>query len=311
MTISEMKEFKEKNEISYDILSKYSGVPASTIFKIFQGASGKPRKRTLDALEGGIQRLKVSLSLKGSYGEWTKPDLNTSMVSESARSYRTYPEYDYSSAYGAGHTVKKDPQHLYINNPDGSHVWPNQGSYTIEDLRHLPESLPVELIDGNIIEMEAPSFAHQKCAGFLYNKLSDAIEEAGEDCETFIAPIDVQLTENDSDIVEPDVGIVCDRSRITGHGIVGAPDFIAEILSPSTRRRDMTLKAWLYARAGVQLYWMIDPEKEQIIIHDFAHGDALSIHTFDETVDFCLHEKQLSIDFSRLKIQLGKLRQEK
>lgn len=117
-----------------------------------------------------------------------------------------------------------------------------QGEYTIEDCDRLPEDVRTELIDGVLYYMSAPTIAHQAIAGYIYSHLFNHIRSNVGQCLPMIAPLDVELDRDNKTRVQPDVLIVCDRSKIINRCVYGAPDFILEVLSPSTKRKDMTIK---------------------------------------------------------------------
>lgn len=113
-----------------------------------------------------------------------------------------------------------------------------------------------ELIDGVAYNMSpAPSIRHQRVAsnfhGVLYRML------AGKSCRPFMAPTDVRLSE--TDVVQPDILVICDPGKITPSHIEGAPELVVEILSPGTSAKDLREKKWLYQRAGVREYIVVDP----------------------------------------------------
>ena len=97
----------------------------------------------------------------------------------------------------------------------------------------------------------------------------DYVKKNKKPCRVFEAPVDVQLFCDNKTMVQPDVLVVCDRDKIKGFGIFGAPDFILEILSKSTRKKDMGIKLEKYMEAGVREYWIIDPCKEALITYYF------------------------------------------
>jgi Uma2 family endonuclease len=121
-----------------------------------------------------------------------------------------------------------------------------------------------EVIEGLVYMMSAPLLTHQLIAGGVYTQLANQLED--KPCTPFISPVDVRLFPDENPrkptVVEPDVIIVCDPDKIDNEGgfIRGAPDFVLEVLSPSTRSKDMVKKFSLYAKAGVKEYWIIDPE---------------------------------------------------
>ena len=182
-----------------------------------------------------------------------------------------------------------------------------QGKYTIEDYLAWPEDQRIELIDGYIYEMAAPSVPHQIIAGLLYADILAQITAANGSCVPLISPTDVQLDCDDKTIVEPDVFVVCDRSKIRGKRIFGAPDFVIEVISPATSKKDMTLKAPKYANAGVKEYWMVDPLKRHVIVHVFDDSADTSIYGFDQTVPVAVSNGTCAIDFSRIDSYLNRL----
>jgi len=128
--------------------------------------------------------------------------------------------------------------------------------YTFADYQTWPEGERWEIIDGAVYNMApAPSTRHQsvvlKFASTLQLKL------AGQRCRPFAAPTDVKLS--NTDVVQPDILVVCDPSKITESHIEGAPDLVVEVLSPSTSAKDLREKKALYQRAGVHEYLVVDP----------------------------------------------------
>jgi Uma2 family endonuclease len=135
-----------------------------------------------------------------------------------------------------------------------------------------------ELIDGTAYVREPPSpvRSHQEIAGELYRQIGNALE--GKPCRVYIAPFDVRLpksTEEDSQVntvVQPDVLIVSDLTKLDARGMRGAPDWLAEVLSPSTARHDQTIKLSAYERAGVREVWLIDPIDRTVTIYRLEKG---------------------------------------
>ncbi len=143
------------------------------------------------------------------------------------------------------------------------------GEFTIEDYYALPEERRVELIDGVIYDMGAPNFNHQRICGEIYRQIANYIYVNKGKCIPMMSPVDVRLDCDDKTMVQPDVLILCDSNKIKKWGIMGAPDFILEVLSPSTKRKDCIKKLEKYREAGVKEYWMIDPYKYKVIIYRF------------------------------------------
>ena len=174
------------------------------------------------------------------------------------------------------------------------------GEYTLEDYLALPDDQRVELIDGVFYEMSTPKGYHQLIAGQLYSILLAWIRSKGGKCMPFISPVDVQLDCDNRTIVQPDVLILCDPAKYTPDRIVGAPDFIAEVLSRSTQSKDMVLKLNKYMTAGVREYWMIDPLKKLILTYHFENNNDYAVYTFRDKVPVKIYGGELVIDFAEI-----------
>ncbi len=135
-----------------------------------------------------------------------------------------------------------------------------------------------EIIDGEAYNMSpAPLICHQRISRNLALMLLPFFR--GKSCEAFIAPTDVVLDE--SNVVQPDLIVVCDRSTITDRCVQGAPDLVIEILSPSTSTRDRRLKKALYERFGVAEYLIVDPVAESVDRYLLVDGRYGSPEIFD------------------------------
>lgn len=172
-----------------------------------------------------------------------------------------------------------------------------QGEYTLEDYYALPDDIRVELIDGVIYDMSSPRTVHQDIAFIIHMALYDYVRKKKKPCKVFEAAVDVQLCCDDKTMVQPDVLVVCDRNKIKGFGIYGAPDFVLEILSKSTRKKDMGIKLEKYMEAGVREYWIIDPYKEILITYDFSDEDFVPcVHPLTGSVPVAITGGDLQID---------------
>ena len=174
------------------------------------------------------------------------------------------------------------------------------GSYTLDDYYALPEDQRVELIDGYFFEMLAPTFGHQTIGGEIHRQIANYIMDKGGSCRPFIAPVDVQLDCDERTMVQPDVGIVCDPDKIKRFGIYGAPDFLVEVISPSTKKKDYTKKLAKYMEAGVREYWILDPYQKRLLVY-FFEGDVFPvIYGLDQPVPVGIYNGDLVIDFSNI-----------
>lgn len=261
ITLAEILRIKAEKGYSVSKLSEYSGVPVETLRKILAGNTTDTMEADLAALENVLFQDACTYHLDG---------INPNMVAE-AQSY-------YSTLQG-----KK-----------------RQGEYTLEDYHNMPEDRRAELIDGVIYDMASPSPLHQMIAGMVYARILAFIEKNKGDCIPFIAPADVQLDCDDRTMVQPDVFILCKQDRLRRFGICGAPDFVLEILSGSTRKKDMTVKLTKYMEAGVKEYWVIDPEKRLLIVYIGEEEGIPRLYPLQGDVGMNLYDGNLRIDLNEI-----------
>ena len=177
-----------------------------------------------------------------------------------------------------------------------------QGEYTIEDYYALPDDERVELIDGVFYNMSSPTVYHQAITTRIWAKIDSFIMEKKGKCFAGVAPLDVQLDCDNKTMVQPDVYILCDKSKIVEGRIFGAPDFIVEVLSPSTARKDMGIKAEKYARAGVKEYWIVDGKRKNIIVYTLNEEGYydVALYTFEDEIPIQMYQGECKIDFKEI-----------
>ncbi|RKJ75584.1 Uma2 family endonuclease [Anaerotruncus sp. 1XD22-93] len=177
---------------------------------------------------------------------------------------------------------------------------PQPKLYTTEDIYALPEGTRAELIDGQLYYMAPPNTRHQRILSFLHLEIGNYIRANKGTCEVFPAPFAVFLFADDSKYLEPDISVICDTDKLNNHGCNGAPDWIIEIVSPSSRPMDYYTKLSLYRTAGVREYWIVDPEKNRILVYNFETEDTLE-YSFSDSVQagiypgFCINFAGLDI----------------
>lgn len=178
---------------------------------------------------------------------------------------------------------------------------PNQKKeYTTDFIYSLPDGERAELIDGQIYYMAPPNRRHQEIAVELLTIINNYIKSKDGPCKPYVAPFAVFLNEDDKTYVEPDISVICDQNKLNDKGCVGAPDWIIEIVSPGSRRMDYSIKLFKYRSAGVREYWIVDPDKNRITVHDLINEDV-NEYTFADSVKAGIYE-DLSIDFGQLNI---------
>ncbi len=248
MNVLQMKYYKRQKGYTFARLSELSGVPVSTIQKIFNGKTKSPRYDTLNALEDILKPVKQM-------GDHVKMPA----------------AYMVSEAY-----------------------------YTLEDYYALPDEYRAELIDGVYYDMAAPSLLHQTVCmevGYIIQKY---LKENGEKRRVFIAPVDVQLDEDERTMVQPDLLIVNGKNKIRDRCIFGAPEFIMEVLSPSSEKKDAFVKLMKYQNAGVREYWMVDVCRGRIATYFFEEDVMPVFYEIKDTVPVKSCGDGLEINFAEV-----------
>lgn len=171
-------------------------------------------------------------------------------------------------------------------------------NYTSEDYWNLPEGERAELIDGQFYNMAPPSRIHQELVLELSATLRNYVRSQNGDCKVYPAPFAVNLDAEDQNWVEPDISVICDTNKLTDRGCSGAPDFIIEIVSPSTRKMDYMKKLLLYQRSGVREYWIVNPDTRAVTVYGFEK-DTFDAYTFDDVIPVGIYS-ELSIKIADL-----------
>ena len=260
--------YKRISGISYKEVAEKSGVPESTVKKIFTGTTKNPRSRTVDDI---MRVLNIREVLEES-------------AAELGYMRAVYQPYQHGSEAYTQDTITYERA--------------NHGPYTVEDYHALPDDQRVELIDGEFFTMDSPSVTHQTVVSELVFQFNLFIKNNKGRCRVYPAPIDVQLDRDDKTMLVPDVVVLCDPDKNTEQCIYGAPDFICEVLSPSTRSRDLMLKLWKYMNSGVREYWVVDTGKREVLCYFFEEGDEAVKYSFDSMIPVRIYSGELEIDLN-------------
>ena len=156
-----------------------------------------------------------------------------------------------------------------------------------------------EIIDGRHYRNAAPSPRHQTVSRLIQFQLMEQIEIPGHG-QVFNAPIDVQF--DDFNVVQPDIVVVMNSNRIvTPTKIKGVPYLVVEILSPSTRDRDLQLKKQLYEQNAVPEYWIVDTDNQNILVHCIdSNGTYAQPIAHSETITLSIHDMTVSLDLNKV-----------
>lgn len=264
MTIKEMQELRKEYGYSYSMIAEGTELPLSTVQKVFGGQTKAPRYETVKRLNRFFE-------------------MQTKIQHMEHRRGTEAPLPQWLREPSAYHVKKKQ-----------------QGEFTVDDYRMFPDDYRVELIDGVVIEMNAPRSEHQIVAGEVHRQIANYIMDKGGKCFPGIAPLDVQLDRDEWTMVQPDVLIVCDRDKFIDGIVYGAPDWIMEILSPSTRSKDTIKKLNKYKAAGVREYWIADLEERTVLVYDFEQQTFPKSYTFDDKIPIGIYQGNLLIDMTKV-----------
>ncbi len=172
--------------------------------------------------------------------------------------------------------------------------------YTIEDIFALPDGERAELIDGEMFMMATPTTSHQETQIWLGNQIFNYIRKNNGKCRVVPAPYGVFIKQDDKNYLEPDISVICKRDKLDEKGCHGAPDWVIEIVSPSSKEMDYRRKLKVYREAGVREYWIVDLLKEVVTVYDFEGSNEAVEYCLDDTVKSKTIDG-LSIHFVELK----------
>lgn len=167
---------------------------------------------------------------------------------------------------------------------------PKAAAFTTDDIYALPEGQRAELIDGEIYMMAPPNRLHQRLVHQLDKLIGNYIDSRHGDCEVYPAPFAVFLNQDHENYVEPDLSVICDKSKLDDRGCNGAPDWIIEITSPSDPQRDYGIKLFKYRTAGVREYWIVNPQKGTVTVFDFEKETRSNQYIFQDDIPVCIYD---------------------
>ncbi len=189
-----------------------------------------------------------------------------------------------------------------------SQLDPN-GVYSYADYLTWKFEQTIEIFKGKIFPMASPSRTHQKVTQRIFKFLDTHFE--GKPCELYIAPFDVRLFDrkkslktdkNIFTVLQPDLFIVCDLTKLEERGCLGAPDLVIEILSPGNSKKEMKTKKELYEESGVKEYWVVDSTHESV-----ARYNVESEEKFGNPTIFVSDDNLISQIFPDLVLDLKKV----
>ena len=175
----------------------------------------------------------------------------------------------------------------------------NENTYTTDYIYSLPEGQRAELINGTIYNMAPPNRLHQDIVMNLSAEIRDYIKKNNGSCKVYPAPFAVFLNNDNQTYVEPDISVICDKSKLDDRGCNGAPDWIIEVVSQSTKRMDYGIKLFKYRTAGVREYWIVNPLNKTVNVYDLLTNELTDQYDFNDNIPVCIY-KDLTINIANL-----------
>jgi Uma2 family endonuclease len=286
VNIEEMKRRKYELGLTSEMIAERSGVPLSTVQKIFAGITTNPRLETRLKIE------RVLLKESADRYFYSTDDSGASVVRES----------NLAKLYGKVETINN-----LLEVQNDSKAGEKAGPYTIEDYIRASADRRVELINGYLYDLASPTSRHQIVVSLIMKSLLDHSERNGYECMPYQSPLNVRLNRDNKTMLQPDLFVICKNDAVdNGRYIEGAPDFVIEVLSPSTAVRDMKDKLNAYFEAGVREYWVIDPDMFIIDVFSYENAEMFKRYTFEDQVPVGISGGGLSIDFRPIRAIIEK-----
>ena len=278
MTLEEMKKIRIDQNFSCREIAELSNVPPGTVRKIFTGETDNPRFNTLEKLNEFF----VGISLK----YLNEMPENPSFVHD-------------SHGYIPPDSSAEELDYFELT------LGKRQGEFTVADRDALPDDIRTELIDGYIYYLAAPNRKHQLIAGIIHADLLTFAFDNDRGCLPQIAPVDVNLDDDDRTMLQPDVLVLCHEDRDDRY-VHGAPEFVVEIISKSSRKKDTIIKLNKYMRAGVREYWIVDPRDRNVtVILNEEEGPAIRGYTFGDRIPVGIWNGECMVDFAAIMEHIG------
>lgn len=292
MDIKSLKERKKALKLTTYDLAIRADLPVSTVSKIMTGETKNPSYTTIERIDAVLYQEELDVRLNAYIKALQEYVQNTP--------YEEVNQDKFEAEYRKKHNLSDDPIPFAV--PKDSKAFIENAlapkrdmRVSYKDIMKFEENRPIELLFGNVIYSEGPTYQHQLVVQNVGRILDNYIHSNHGKCKMFNVGINVFLCEDEYTLVCPDIVVNCEESLITELGINGAPDFVAEVTSPSTHGRDCKEKMHAYLRYGVREYWIIDLQKKRVVT--YVNGDPLmtAIYSFDDEIPVSIYDGALTI----------------
>jgi Uma2 family endonuclease len=296
MDVKELKERKRALKLTTAQLAYMAELPVGTVSKIMTGETKSPSYVTIEKIDRVLSREEMLVRVR-EYIEELLDYINEHPEEQ-------IDQIKFEKVYRREHDLDNAP--LPYAMPLGK-LKTVSGNLALDDnrvtaqiLSDIGEDRRIELIDGHLIIAEMPGIRHQLLVQRLGEIISSFIKDNNGNCMVFSVGVNVRLDEDDYTVIIPDVAVLCDKYKLDEKGIVGAPDWVIEVVSPSTRTMDYRTKMCKYMSAGVREYWIIDLEKEKVVT--YIDGEPMMVYVYEigEDVPVEIYDGELKINVGRI-----------
>jgi Uma2 family endonuclease len=293
VNIKDIRRRKKELNLTTAEIAYRAKLPVSTVSKVMTGETTRPRYITVEKINEVLAREEMLIRVRAYIDELLAyikehPDEDVDQI-KFEKEYRRRNNLDKSSL------PYSKPIDTAVVQPSGNLAILRTERVNIEQLLDLEQDRRLELIDGHLIVNEFPGMRHQLLVKNLGKVIDRYIDETGGECLMLNVGANVRLDEDDYNLVGPDIVVLCDSNKVEELGIIGAPDWIIEVVSPSSRGRDYKLKMCKYINAGVREYWIIDPEKEKVTTYIEGEPTMAYVYGFDDDIPVYIYEGKLKI----------------
>ncbi len=291
MTVEELKARKKKLKLTTKELAYRADLPVGTVSKIFTGETKNPSFLTIEKLDAALEKEEKLARLQAYEAAMTQY-------------FKEHPE-------DAGNQKKFEAiyrSRLHLNNEPICYAKPMDDDLEIRDnlalqlrpmiasdLTDLGEKKAYQLIDGQLIVAEMAGVSHQRMVRHIGRQIDQFISDNGGGCEVFDVGVNVYLDADEFTLVIPDIAVVCNPSVINDKGVWGAPDWIIEVVSASTRKIDYHKKLHKYMDSGVREYWIVDIDRQMVTVCVNGEPMQVIIYGFNQGVPVTIYDKKLII----------------
>lgn len=295
MTVEEIRKRKKRLKLTTQQLAILAELPLGTVSKILTGETKNPSYLTIEKLEATIEKEEMLARVEAYQKAMHQYFLEHPEDEGGQKKFEEiYRKVNRLNDAPIPYAVPKDEEPVMY----GSLALQDQ-RMTINELSKMGESRDLQLINGQLVVSEMAGVSHQRMVKRLGRAISDFVEKKQGICEVFDVGVNVYLDEDEYTLVIPDLAVVCNPSQITERGVVGAPDWVIEVVSPSTRQNDYHKKLHKYMDAGVREYWIVDMDRRMVSVCINGEPMQVTIYSFDDEIPVHIYGGDLCISICK------------